>query len=481
MPEEPLTSVILRRRLTAAAVFVVVVVIMIALSVALPKKYQATSYLLVTSPQQQNVSAYEATQVSQALTSTFSQLLKTSSVSDSVRAALPPYARVSDPASAISIGTTATSVVITITATSGTPAGAQALANTYARVFVRHASGFAGGAGARAQFAEPATLPTGASSPRKALFALAGVLLGLVLGAGAALLRDRLDTRLRVAPEAVELLGLPILVRVPQLNTRDLAQLRDYSAEHLALLETYRLLLANLSFVSNGQRPRCVAVVSSSPQEGKSLTAISLARASSELATSTLLIDADLRRPEASRAFGSFLPDDTPGLARILIETVPDSADATLASAAVPVTVAPGLDLIPAGTPPPNPSVLLASAGLSLVAAAARRNYGFVVFDTPPLTVAADASHVAAVVDGVVLVVDAQRTRRNAAVRALDQLQRSGANVLGIVLNRASEQALEGYGPGYGYEYAEQTASERAEPKLDGSTSDASSMPRQDL
>jgi capsular exopolysaccharide synthesis family protein len=94
------------------------------------------------------------------------------------------------------------------------------------------------------------------------------------------------------------------------------------------------------------------------------------------------------------------------------------------------------VDLLPAGPVPPNPAALLGSQGLREFDDEARERYDLVIYDTPPLSVAADASLIAAITEGVVLVVDGRRTRRKVAAQAVAQLQRARANILGVVVNR---------------------------------------------
>ena len=94
------------------------------------------------------------------------------------------------------------------------------------------------------------------------------------------------------------------------------------------------------------------------------------------------------------------------------------------------------MDLLPAGPLPPNPAALLGSEALTNFDAAARGRYELVLYDTPPLSVAADASLIASVVEGVVLVVDGRRTQRRLAEQAVEQLRRSRATIFGVVVNR---------------------------------------------
>jgi polysaccharide biosynthesis transport protein len=193
-----------------------------------------------------------------------------------------------------------------------------------------------------------------------------------------------------------------------------------------------------MTFANMGQRPRNVAVVSSDEQEGKSTTALSLGRAAGELETTTLLVEADLRRPSISAKAGGWVSGNV-GFSSLLVHR------SSLAEAAWSL---PGssVDLLPAGPLPPNPAALLGSEALREFDDEAKERYSLVVYDTPPLSVSADASLVAAITDGVLLVVDARRTRRRPATQAVDQLRRAHAAILGVVVNRVDSAQ---YGSGY--------------------------------
>jgi capsular exopolysaccharide synthesis family protein len=239
-----------------------------------------------------------------------------------------------------------------------------------------------------------------------------------------------------------EVLGLPIIGRVPYGSggsvERLLAGEVANDRESRAAAEAFRLLLANLTFANMGERPRTVAVVSSDEQEGKSTTALSLGRAAGELETQTLLVEADLRRPSLSAKAGGLVLGNV-GFSSLLVHR------SSLAEATWTLPGA-NVDLLPAGPLPPNPAALLGSPALREFGDEAKEHYSLVVYDTPPLSVSADASLVAAITDGVVLVVDARRTRRRPATQAVDQLRRAHANILGVVVNRIDSAS---YGSGY--------------------------------
>ena len=111
----------------------------------------------------------------------------------------------------------------------------------------------------------------------------------------------------------------------------------------------------------------------------------------------------------------------------------------------------PNLSLLPAGPTPPNPAELLSSARSPILLARAREAATFVILDAPPISAIADALALATIVDGVLLVVRAGKTRRPAAQRAKDQLERVGANILGVVLTDPKSAAVEAAAREAGY------------------------------
>jgi capsular exopolysaccharide synthesis family protein len=139
-----------------------------------------------------------------------------------------------------------------------------------------------------------------------------------------------------------------------------------------------------------------------------------------------LLIDADLRRPGVHTLFELPL---TPGLSNALLEE-----EAELPARATAVA---GLSVLAAGDPPPNPGEFVASPRLVRLLDRARPSFDYVLIDSPPVSLVADAAVLAPAVDGVLLVVSAGRTKRDLARRAKDQLERVGARLLGVVLNNA--------------------------------------------
>ena len=208
--------------------------------------------------------------------------------------------------------------------------------------------------------------------------------------------------------------------------TLDLAVL---NAPESAEAEAFRALRANIKFAGGADAPRVILLADTGAGATRPTVAANLAAALALAGDATLLIDADLRQPSLHRLFGAA---NEAGLATYLA----GGAGGALPTVATGV---PGLTLLPAGPPPPNPAELLTANVFRATLAAAREGATFVIIDAPPVTALADALSIAAVADGTLLIVRAGHTRRPAAQRAKEQLERVGAKLLGVVLTDATK------------------------------------------
>ncbi len=195
------------------------------------------------------------------------------------------------------------------------------------------------------------------------------------------------------------------------------------SAPDSPTAEAFRALRANIKFARGAGSPRVILLADTDSGAARPTVAANLAIALAQAGDPTILIDADLRQPGLHRLLG--VPGDA-GLSTLLREA---SAEPTLVATGVP-----GLRLLPAGPPPPNPAELLASDDFRALLLWAREAATFVIIDAPPVTAVSDALAIAAIADGTLLVVRAGHTRRPAAQRAKEELERVGATLLGVVL-----------------------------------------------
>lgn len=446
MSTNEILAAIWQRKLTFVATFLALLAVVVAVTFSLPKVYQATATLYVGNAAVDKAATLD-TNIGEQLARTYTTLAANPNVADDVRASLPGHPSRSALLTNMSFAPVERTRLLLITAQAESPARARLIANTYAQVFVNRVGREFRLGTTQTQLAvnEVAAAPVTPSKPNPPLYIGFGVLLAALLAFVVALLRHRLDQRLEVDASSSELLGLPVLARIPRGATPAVSRLplavggakKDRDG---ALGEAFRLLLANLAFVSVGERPTSLAVVSAGEKEGKSTVSINLASAAAELGSQVLLVDADLRRPTLRDRVELAGTPTSPGLSGFLASMTPWA----IAEVAVEVTDR-SVQLVPSGPVPPNPSALLSSKALADFDRRTRRAFDLVIYDTPPVTVAADASLVAAQVEGVILVVDAQSTRRSAALQAIEQLQRAQGRILGVVINRAPESPDNSY------------------------------------
>lgn len=280
--------------------------------------------------------------------------------------------------------------------------------------------------------AEPPTSPI---RPKKAQQIVMAGLLGLFFGLCLALLQELFDDRINSPEEAERVLRLPSLGHVPMIEEEGLRLIKDIST-FSPLMESYRSLRTNINFAAVGTSVRSIVVTSSVPAEGKSTTVANLAMAMALDNKKVIIVDADLRRPSQHKLFKI---DSSPGLTDILVGTH------TLEEVMRPSTVN-GVNVIPAGSPPPNPAELLGSAAMGQLLARLETIADVVLFDSPPALAVADSVVLSARTGGVLLVVGYGETKKTNTKKALDILFRANANVLGTVLNRMD-------GPSSGYYY----------------------------
>jgi len=311
---------------------------------------------------------------------------------------------------------------------------------------------------ANIQIVDPAVRPIEPVKPRKMVNGVVGILIGSLLALAVAFVRESLDTRVRTRDEIVEITGLPVLATVPRIPATDgrrsdaaariEARLVTHHSPRSPAAEAYRTLRTNLTFSATGRGTpiKKLLFTSAEPQEGKSTTAANAAIALAEQGHRTLLIECDLRRPMLHKVFGL---DRSPGLADVLAGQV----HAEQVARTVPLTehVEGILEIIPAGSSPPNPSELLGSTAMKEFLDSACGRYDKVILDTPPLNVVTDAAVVGTLADGVIIVTRQGATHREALRLACQALERVQVPVVGTVLNDVS---LAEHGYGYGYRYA---------------------------
>ena len=209
------------------------------------------------------------------------------------------------------------------------------------------------------------------------------------------------------------------------------------SDKQFGTIEAYKNLRTNLVYTENLQ---VIMITSTVADEGKTVSAFNLAESFAEAGKKVLLIDCDLR--------GSFLnkflivKEKVAGISEILTNQAIDVINKTNIK---------NLDIILSGKVPPNPSELLSSNLFKLLIQSLKEKYAYIIIDTPPVTVATDAVVVGRIVDGVVLVVRNDFVKRNSVQRAKMELERNGARIIGVVLNRVNKDQVDYKDYAYNY------------------------------
>ena len=260
--------------------------------------------------------------------------------------------------------------------------------------------------------------PTASSSPvrpRPLLNLVAGVLLGLLAGIALSWLRLRLDRGLHSAGEVEELVEVPVLASVPVR--------RRFSIEDPVLGEAYDVLRANLAFIGLDRALQVITVSSFNPREGKTSTVEGLAYAAARGGMSVAVVDADVRTRTLTTRAGY---DGAPGVTNVVVGAV--SLDEAT------VERAPGISIVPAGPTPPNPPSLLGSGQMRDLIDELRGQFSLVLIDAPPVAHLADASILASVSDGVIVVARVGITNRADLVDAAANLRHSPTPIVGVVL-----------------------------------------------
>ena len=287
-------------------------------------------------------------------------------------------------------------------------------------------------------------LPDSPVSPQPLRNLGLGLVLGLLLGFGLAVLREILDTTVKRVQDVPALGEAPVLSALafdPDVHERPLITALP---SHAPRAEAFRVLRTNLSFIDVDQTSKAFVITSSVPNEGKSTTAINAAIAMASAGQRVLLVDGDLRRPQVANLLGL---EPAVGLTTVLVGRA-DFADAVQSHADS------GLDVLTAGTLPPNPAEMLQSRAMAEFLTAARGQYDVVLLDTPPLLPVTDAALLAAQTDGAVLIVHHSKTTKEQVAGAVDRLESVGSAPLGVIFNMVPTARAGRYGYGYGYGYA---------------------------
>ena len=300
---------------------------------------------------------------------------------------------------------------------------------------------------------EPAEVPGFPVFPDRTGNLQIAFLVGLSTGVLLVAARERLDTSLKTPDDIREALRVPFLGFVPDLSTvsgvvmkHNLNAIRSPTSP---LSESYRVIRTNVMATAAAANARVLLVTSIHPGEGKSTTALNLAAAIAQTGATAILVDSDLRRPTVHSNLS--LPR-SPGMRDLL------TRNGSYRDVVRPGPI-PGLSALTSGATPDNPAELMGCEEMRTLLQDLATVYEWVIVDAPPVGGMADALIIGGVVDGIVLVVEGDRTTKAVAVDGVAQLTSVGGRVLGAILNRVDvkrnayylSRYATGYYGGYGY------------------------------
>ncbi len=299
-----------------------------------------------------------------------------------------------------------------------------------------------------------------------------GTILGLILGIVFAFIAETLDTSIGTIEDVEEYLQVSVVGIIPHIDIDEVkeslirkgvsaqdtetlerrARLAAHFDPQSTIAESYRALRTNIQFVNVERGAKVISVTSASNQEGKSITVSNLAMTMAQAGNRVLLVDCDLRKPTVYRMFGL---DREPGLTDVIlgnyewrdvVRTVTDIMTGGLGMEDIMMT--PGMDnlnIITSGAIPPNPAEITDSRRMNEFIAQVREAYDVVLFDSPPVLQATDATVLGTKVDGVLMVYKIGQISRGALRRAKLQLDNVNIPVLGVVLNGLRAEVSEDF------------------------------------
>ncbi|WGV27778.1 GumC family protein [Halotia branconii] len=285
-----------------------------------------------------------------------------------------------------------------------------------------------------ARIVAQATIPQKPESGKKLIVVVLGVMLGVFLSTTTVFFLEMKDKSLKTLKEIREVFGYTLLGGIPltaaKLRSRDrqveptIAEVAVRDTPHSLTSEMYRMIQANLKFLSSDKVLKTIVITSAVPKEGKSTVSANLAAAIAQLGRRVLLIDADMRVPSQHHIWEL---TNIAGLSEILVGQ--SKFDMAVNK------VMDNLDVLTAGVRPPNPLALLDSKRMATLIEDFSSKYDFIIIDAPPALLTADALALSQMSDGILLVSRPGVIDSSSALAVQEMLNRANHNVLGLVVN----------------------------------------------
>jgi capsular exopolysaccharide synthesis family protein len=397
-----------------------------------PQQYsaQVTIYVSTQDSADSTTAAYQGNLLFQQKVKSYTQLLTSHSIAQDVAERLGMGVLASEIENEITASSQPGTVLLTAIATDRSPERAQQIANYVGAAFtalVRRLESPAPElpATVTAQVVESAQLPTTPVVPRPVINFSLALLLGLLAGCAAAVVRHRLDTIVKSVDDVLELTGAPNLGSIAHDQSVPKKPLTMHEHPNSPRAEAFWKIRTNLQFIDVDRPRKTIVVTSSMPEEGKTTTLCNLAIALAQVGRRTIVVETDLRRPRAVDYLGL---EGAVGVTSVLAGRV--SLDRAVQSWGSDM-----FDVLSSGPIPPNPSELLASQRMSNLLTELGSRYDLVLLDAPPLLPLTDAAILGAECDGALLIVRYGKTTRNQIKAAVSALESASVRVLGTVLS----------------------------------------------
>jgi capsular exopolysaccharide synthesis family protein len=445
---------VVRKRWRAiAAVTLLMVALAALLTLWSPKTYQARTQLFVsTSGGQDSTQLLQGNTFTQQRVKSYSDLITTPTVLDPVIKDLGLPGTADELGARITASVPLDTVLIDVLVTDGNPEQAARIASAVGKQFSTSILDLERVGDAvspvKVSVVRPPSVPQGPISPNPVRNIGLGVVLGLLVGFGVALLRDTFDTSIKSERDVKDAVGETIIGGITFDPEGPKNPLIVQSDPHGPRAEAFRSLRTNLQFVDAANHPRSIVFTSSLPGEGKTTTTANLAISMAAAGARVCVIEGDLRRPRLLRYMGM---EGSVGLTNVLI------GQAELVDVLQPFGDT-GIQVLGAGQIPPNPSELLGSETMSRTIRQLEEMFDYVIIDAPPVLPVTDATVLSTITGGVVLVVGCGVVNSEQLSRALMSVNAVNGNVLGLVVNRIPTRGANAQSYYYGEGYAPITA-----------------------
>jgi len=404
----------------------------------LDKVYEASTTLILSSKRgiEQTVSTQvDAIRLYQQLVNTYGVIAKSNHVMKQVIENLNLDMTIVELRKKITVEPEQDTGVIRITVEHTDPKLAQDIANTLSESFKKRVVELLDLDNVNT--VDAAEMPDEPVRPKPVFNILVSLFSSLILGLGIILLVEYLDNTIKTPDDVENHLRLSVLGTIPFYKVKNSENGRSKGRDVIkaAVWEAYKTVRTNIQFSVLDKPLKVIMVTSAVPGEGKSTTVVNLAVSMAQASKKVLLLDCDLRNSKIHTYLNT---SNLEGLTSIL------SGMGEL-STVLKETHIPNLKVITSGIRPPNPSELLGTEKMKAFLEEAKKEFDIILMDAPPVLLVTDALVLAGIVDGVLMVTRSHQSVYEKTKRALESIRKTGARILGVVLNAMQDKGYKAY------------------------------------